>query len=262
MHPMVNIAVRAARAAGNVIVRNIDRLDRVRVESKGRYDFVTDIDRQAESVILDVLHRAYPRHAILAEESGAAYNGGGEAEYTWIVDPLDGTANFLHGFPQVGVSIALQHQGQLTAAVVYDPLRQELFTAARGSGAQLDGRRIRVTPRRGLEGALIGTGFPFKNQQLMPRYLQMFATVAERAEDMRRAGAASLDLAYVAAGRLDGFFELGLKPWDIAAGALLIQEAGGTVSGLQGDDDYLQSGDIVAGGLKVHAGLQRAIGGL
>lgn len=260
MHPMVNIAVRAARSAGNIIARNIDRIDRIKVEEKGRYDFVTDIDRQAEEAIIDTLHRAYPHHAIIAEESGIhEQNPVEQAEYTWIIDPLDGTANFLHGFPQVGISIALQRRGKLEAAVIYDPLRQELFTASRGNGAQLDGRRIRVTQRRGLQGSLIGTGFPFKQPNLMERYLRMFTAVAGQAEDMRRAGSAALDLAYVAAGRLDGFFELGLNAWDIAAGVLLITEAGGTVTDLNGEHDYLHHGDIVAGCSKVHNGLLQTI---
>lgn len=260
MHPMVNIAVRAARSAGSIITRNIDRLDRIKVEEKGRYDFVTDIDHHAEEVIIDTLRRAYPQHTILAEETGTHGQGGAEkAEYTWIIDPLDGTANFLHGYPQVGISIALQRRGQLEAGVIYDPLRQELFTASRGNGAQLDGRRIRVTQRRGLQGSLIGTGFPFKQPKLMERYLRMFTAVAGQAEDMRRAGSAALDLAYVAAGRLDGFFELGLKAWDIAAGALLITEAGGTVTDLDGEHDYLTNGNIVAGSSKVHNGLLQTI---
>ncbi len=255
MHPMVNIAVRAARAAGDVIVRSMDRLDRVQVESKGRYDFVCDIDHQAERTIVETLHRAYPDHAILAEESGTQGPGSEEATYTWIIDPLDGTANFLHGFPHIGVSIAVQRYQQLEAAVIYDPVRQELFTASRGNGAQLDGRRIRVTQQRGVEGALVGTGFPLKKPPLLPGYLRMFTSMAERVEDMRRAGSAALDLAYVAAGRLDGYFELGLNPWDIAAGTLIVREAGGIVTDLQGEDQALATGHIVAGTPKVHNGI-------
>ncbi|MBK1727360.1 inositol monophosphatase family protein [Halorhodospira neutriphila] len=259
MHPMVNIAVRAARSAGDIIARSIDRLDRVQVESKGRYDFVCDIDRQAEEAILRTLRRAYPQHSVLAEESGTHGRDSGEAEYTWIVDPLDGTANFLHGFPHIGISIAVQRRGQLEAAVVYDPLRQELFTAARGEGAQLDGHRIRVSKPRGVDGTLVGTGFPFKNPHLFKPYMGMFSGVAERAEDMRRAGSAALDLAYVAAGRLDGFFELGLNPWDIAGGALLVSEAGGVVTGIRGEDDALGSGHVVAASPKAHAGLLQVL---
>ena len=259
MHPMVNIAVRAARAAGDAILRSVDRLDRVQVESKGRYDFVCDVDRQAESVILQTIRRAYPEHAILAEESGAHGESAETAEYTWIIDPLDGTANFLHGFPHIGISIAVQRGRQLEAGVVLDPLRGELFTASRGNGAQLDGRRIRVTGRRSAEGALIGTGFPFKSPRLMPAYMGMFRAMAEQSEDMRRAGSAALDLAYVAAGRLDGYFELGLNPWDIAAGALLVREAGGIVTDLDGEDNAMGCGHVVAGGPKVHHGVLTAL---
>ncbi|ABM62560.1 inositol monophosphatase family protein [Halorhodospira halophila] len=259
MHPMVNIAVRAARAGGDLIVRNIDRLDRVQVESKGRYDFVCDIDRQAEAAIVQTIQRAYPQHAILAEEGGLQGHAQSKAEYTWIIDPLDGTANFLRGYPHIGVSIAVQKEDQLEAAAIYDPLRQELFTASRGNGAQLDGRRIRVPQRRSVDGAMIGTGFPFKNQALMPAYLRMFSAVTEHAEDMRRAGSAALDLAYVAAGRLDGYFELGLKPWDIAGGTLLVREAGGIVTDITGEDRALATGHVVAGAPKVHSGLLNTI---
>ncbi len=257
MHPMVNIAVRAARTAGDTVVRGLERLDRIQVESKGRYDFVCDVDRQAEAAIVQTLQRAYPDHAILAEESGS--HGEHGSDYTWIIDPLDGTANFLRGLPHIGVSIALQRGGQLEAAVVYDPIRQELFTASRGDGAQLDGRRIRVAQRRGLEGAMIGTGFPFKKERLMPPYLRMFTAMTEHAEDMRRAGSAALDLAYVAAGRLDGYFELGLRPWDVAGGTLLVREAGGIVTDIEGEDRALQTGHIVAGSPKVHSGLLNTI---
>ncbi len=257
MHPMVNIAVRAARAAGDIVVRGIDRLDRVQVESKGRYDFVCDVDRQAEAAIVQTLQRAYPDHAILAEESGT--HGKHDGAYTWIIDPLDGTANFLRGLPHIGISIALQKGDQLEAAVVYDPMRQELFTASRGDGAQLDGHRIRVAQRRGLEGAMIGTGFPFKKERLMPAYLRMFTAMTGHVEDMRRAGSAALDLAYVAAGRLDGYFELGLRPWDVAGGTLLVREAGGIVTDVEGEDRALRTGHIVAGGPKVHSGLLHTI---
>ncbi|KAB7628393.1 inositol-1-monophosphatase [Alkalilimnicola sp. S0819] len=257
MHPMVNMAVRAARAAGNIIVRHMDRLDAVSIESKGRNDFVSDVDRLAEQEIIQILRKAYPHHAILGEESGA--HGQADDEYLWVIDPLDGTTNYLHGVPHFAVSIALRHQGRLEAGVIYDPLRQELFTAARGQGAQLDGRRIRVSDRRGLDGALLGTGFPFKAQQHMDAYLDMFRALSRHASDLRRAGAASLDLAYVACGRLDGFWEIGLQPWDIAAGALLIQEAGGIVGDLQGGPSFLDSGHVVAGNRKVFSGMVREI---
>jgi len=223
MHPMLNIAVRAARSAGNVIIRNIDRLDSIAVQTKDRNDFVSEVDRQAEQEIIGVLRKAYPDHAILAEESGEQAGN----DYQWIIDPLDGTTNFLHGFPQYAVSIALRHKGRLEQGVVYDPVRQELFTATRGGGAMLNERRIRVSSRRTLEGALLGTGFPFKSQQHLESYLQMFRVLFPQTAGIRRAGSAALDLAYVAAGRFDGFWEIGLSVWDMAAGVLLIQEAGG-----------------------------------
>ncbi len=243
MHPMLNIAIRAARAAGNVIIRQIDYVQDMSVSEKSRNDFVTDVDRKAEAVIIDTILKAYPDHAILAEESGSR----GENEYQWIIDPLDGTTNFLHGFPQFAVSIALQHKGVLNQAVVYDPLRQELFTASRGAGAQLNDRRIRVSKRRHLNGALLGTGFPFRENARIEQYIETFRILFPVTAGVRRAGAAALDLAYVACGRLDGFWEFGLQPWDIAAGALLIEEAGGIVSSMEGKQNYLDSGDIIAG---------------
>ena len=243
MHPMLNIAIRAARAAGNVIIRQIDYVQDISVNEKSRNDFVTDVDRKAEAVIIDTILKAYPEHAILAEESGHQ----GDSEYQWIIDPLDGTTNFLHGFPQFAVSIALQHKGILSQAVVYDPLRQELFTASRGAGAQLNERRIRVSKRRHLNGALLGTGFPFRENARIEQYIETFRILFPVTAGVRRAGAAALDLAYVACGRLDGFWEFGLKPWDIAAGALLIEEAGGIVSSMDGKQNFLESGDIIAG---------------
>jgi myo-inositol-1(or 4)-monophosphatase len=243
MNPMLNIAIRAARAAGDVIIRQIDHVQDLPVIKKSRNDFVTEVDRHAEMVIIETLHKSYPDHAILAEESGQQ----GDSPYVWIIDPLDGTTNYLHGFPQYAVSIALQHRGELVQAVVYDPLRQELFTASRGEGAMLNNKRMRVSKQKHLEGALLGTGFPFKEQERLDEYLDSFRALFPMTAGIRRAGAASLDLAYVACGRLDGFWELGLKPWDIAAGALLIKEAGGLVSGLDSKDSYLENGDIVAG---------------
>ena len=252
---MLNIAVRAARTAGDLIVRHLDRVDQLTVTSKHRNDFVTEVDRQAEQAIIRVLRKAYPNHGILAEESGARTGD----EYCWIIDPLDGTTNFLHGFPQFAVSIALRNQGRIEQGVVYDPLRQELFTATRGSGAQLNNRRIRVSRLTGLEGALLGTGFPFKMQEYLDAYLAMFRSLFMDTAGIRRAGAAALDLAYVAAGRLDGFWEIGLKPWDMAAGALLIQEAGGIVGDFAGGHTFLDSGNVAAGNPKVFAAIIRAI---
>jgi myo-inositol-1(or 4)-monophosphatase len=255
MHPMVNIAVRAARNAGNIMVRHLDRLDSLTVESKGRNDFVSEVDRMAKQEIIGTLRKAYPDHAVLGEETGSH----GTHEYEWIIDPLDGTTNYLHGLPHFAVSIALRHRGRLEAGVIYDPLRQELYTAHRGGGAQLDGRRIRVSARKELTGSLIGTGFPFRAQRHFPAYLEMFRALTEHASDLRRAGAAALDLAYVAAGRLDGFWEIGLQPWDMAAGVLLVREAGGIVSDFRGGEAFMQNGNVVCGNPKVFKGLLTAI---
>lgn len=246
MHPMLNIAIRAARAAGDVIIRQIDRVQDLPVTKKSRNDFVTEIGKHAGMIIIETLRTAYPHHAFLAEESGQQ----GESPYLWIIDPLDGTTNYLHGFPQYAVSIALQHKGILDQAVVYDPLRQELFTASRGKGAMLDNKRIRVSKQKHLEGALLGNGFPCKEQEHLETYLDAFKALFPMTAGIRQAGAASLDLAYVACGRLDGFWEFGLEPWDMAAGALLIIEAGGMVraidSAIYSDKDYLETGNIVA----------------
>lgn len=259
MQPLLNIGVRAARRAGDVIVRNINRLDSIKISSKGRNDFVSEVDRQAESEIIGTIQRSYPDHAFLAEESGAT----GDSDFVWIVDPLDGTTNFLHGFPVFAVSLALAVRGRLEHAVIYDPMRQELYTASRGEGAQLDGRRIRVSGQRSLESALIGTGFPFRGKESwLESYLPMLRAVITSTAGVRRPGAASLDLAYVAAGRLDGFWEMGLHPWDMAAGSLLIQEAGGHVTDLAGGDDYLGQGHILAGNNRIHQALYRLLGPL
>jgi len=255
MHPMLNIAIGAARSAGNVIVRHLERVDRLTIGTKQRNDFVTEVDRLAESEIIRIIQRAYPQHAFLAEESGRQ----GESEFEWVIDPLDGTTNYLHGFPQFAVSIALKQRGRLDQGVVYDPLRQELFTASRGAGATLNDRRIRVTRVNGLEGALLGTGFPFRQQQHLDAYLEMFRTLFAPAAGIRRAGAAALDLAYVAAGRLDGFWEIGLSEWDTAAGALLVLEAGGMVSDFAGGGDYLETGNVICAGPRLHAAMVAAI---
>jgi myo-inositol-1(or 4)-monophosphatase len=244
---MLNIAVAAARAAGSLIVRYLERVDTLNVSSKHMNEFVTEVDREAEAIIIGDIRKAYPDHAILAEGSGAA----GESEYRWIIDPLDGTTNYLHGFPQFCVSIALEHRGRLEQGVVFDPLRQELFTASRGAGARLDDRRIRVSGRSHLEGSLLGTGFPFRGAYDLDTYLETVRALVPRSAGIRRPGAAALDLAYVAAGRLDGFWEFGLQPWDMAAGVLLIREAGGLATDADGDEHYMTSGDIVTGTPKV-----------
>ncbi len=220
MQPLLNIGMRAARRAGDLIVRSLSRLDSLKIDTKGRNDFVTDIDRKAEADIIATIRRSHPQHAFLAEEGGRS----GDDEFVWIIDPLDGTTNFLHGYPTFAVSIALEHKGRLEHAVVYDPMRQEFFTASRGDGAQLEGKKIRVSTQRTLEGSLIGTGFPFRAGAHVDEYLAMLKVIMAAAAGVRRPGAASLDLAYVAAGRIDGFWEFGLSPWDTAAGTLLIQE--------------------------------------
>lgn len=248
MHPMLNIATRAARSAGRILMRYAERTDHIAVTSKNRNDFVSEVDRGAEAAIIQELRSRYPDHAILAEESGE-HKG---SDFQWVIDPLDGTTNYLHGFPQFSVSIALKYRTRLEQAVVYDPLREEMFTASRGQGAQLNDRRLRVAGRKSLEGALIGTGFPYRDHSHLDTYLGMFKAMIQDTAGIRRPGSAALDFAYVAAGRLDGFWELGLAQWDFAAGALLVSEAGGKVSDLAGGDRFLQTGNIVAGNLKVH----------
>jgi myo-inositol-1(or 4)-monophosphatase len=255
MNPTLNIAVRAARSAGNVIIRNLGKLDTLAIHTKDRNDFVTEVDRQAEQEIIYILRKAFPAHGILAEESGLQEGD----EYQWIIDPLDGTTNFLHGFPQFAVSIAMRHKGRLEHGVIYDPLRQEIFSASRGDGAMLNDQRIRVTKRKTLEGSLLGTGFPFKSQQHLEVYLEMFRALFPQTAGVRRAGSAALDLAYVAAGRLDGFWEIGLSIWDMAAGVLLIQEAGGLSGDFSGGHDHLESGNIVAGNPKLFAEILKTI---
>ncbi len=261
MQPMLTMALRAANLAGDIIAKAADRLDLVDVEAKGFNDYVTQVDRTAERAIIEFVRKTYPDHAIQAEESGSAAGKNGEQDWLWIIDPLDGTTNFIHGFPQYAVSIAIRHKGITEHAVVLDPIRREAFSASRGHGASMNGRRLRVAERRGLEGALIGTGIPFRPDQaaLMDSYLQVLKTVATQSAGIRRAGAASLDLAYVAAGRLDGFFEIGLSPWDIAAGELIVREAGGLVGDFSGGHNYLQSGNIVCGNAKVFKGLLTAV---
>ena len=254
MQALLNTAVQAARRAGDIAVRALSRLDQLEIRSKARNDYVTQVDQAAEQAILESIRKRYPDHAFLAEESGRS---SGESEFLWIIDPLDGTTNFLHGFPTFSVSIALRRKDTLEVGVVYDPCRQELFTALRGRGAQLDGKRIRVSERKELDGSLIGTGFPFRsNSRWMKTYLQMLGSVMETTAGVRRPGSAALDLSYVAAGRLDGFFEFGLEIWDTAAGTLMIQEAGGIVTSLTGKTSHLESGDVLAGNPKVHDALR------
>lgn len=253
----MTIATRAARAAGELIVRHLDRLHTVEIERKGRHDYVSQVDRAAEEAIVRELRHAWPDCAILGEEGGE--RGPPKARRVWVIDPLDGTSNFLRGIPHFAVSIALLEQGKVVDAVVFDPVRNELFTASRGSGALLNGRRLRVSPRPQLDGALIATGFPFREPEHLPAHLEMVRRVLEKAEDVRRTGSAALDLAWVACGRLDGYFEYGLAPWDMAAGSLLVREAGGRCADFANGEHFLFSGGIIAAGVKLCDQLYEAI---
>lgn len=242
--PLVNIAIQAARAAGNIIIRAVNRLDRVKVSEKGLHDYVTDVDQQAEQEIISLVRKKFPNHAIVGEETGKT---AGTEEVEWIIDPLDGTRNFIHGFPHFVVSIGIRCRGRLEHGVIYDPVRQDLFTASRGQGAQLNDCRIRVADRTTLEGCLLATGFPFcQRPEYITAYIRSLQAILPLAGDPRRAGAAALDLAYVACGRLDGFWEMGLKIWDIAAGVLLVREAGGLVCDFEGGESFLETGHIMA----------------
>jgi myo-inositol-1(or 4)-monophosphatase len=254
LHPMLNIAVKAARAAGAIINRAALDLEVLKVGTKGPNDFVSEVDRAAEMVIIQTLLEAYPGHGILAEESGREH-GAKHSEYVWIIDPLDGTTNFLHGFPVYAVSIALAHRGAVQQAVVYDPTRNDLFFASKGRGAFLNDRRLRVSKRTRLSDSLIGTGFPFRRGDNFKRYVKMFEEVMQASAGLRRPGAAALDLCYVAAGWYDGFFETGLSPWDVAAGSLIVTEAGGLIGNFTGEADFLYQREIVAGNPKVYGQL-------
>lgn len=255
MQALLNTAVKAARKGGDTALRYLNRIHQLKIHTKAPNEFVTKVDLAAEEAIIETIRERYPDHAFLAEERGRQ----GDGELVWIIDPLDGTTNFIHGFPVFAVSIALRIKGRLQVAVIYDPNRQEIFTAIRGQGAQVDGHRIRVSGRRNLADTLIGTGFPYRDKEKMRNYLNMLGHVLENTAGIRRPGAAALDLAYVAAGRLDGFWEFGLKVWDIAAGSLLIREAGGLISELQGNGDYLESGNVVAGTPKIHDALKKLL---
>ena len=255
MHPILNIGVRAARKAGSII--NRASLDGgLNIRAKRANDFDTQVDQAAEQAIIDIVKNAYPDHGFLAEESGASE---GKADTVWIIDPLDGTTNFIHGFPQYCVSIGVQHRGALAHAIVYDPNRNELFTASKGRGAFLNDRRIRVTGQTKLADALVGTGFPFKELTRLDLYTRQLQSMMRSSSGVRRAGAAALDLAYVACGRLDAFWELGLAPWDMAAGVLLIQEAGGLVGDLKGEQTFMESGDICCSTPKIFPALLEAL---
>jgi myo-inositol-1(or 4)-monophosphatase len=250
MHPILSNAVKAAREAGRIINRASNDVGALNIQSKSINDFVSEVDHAAEAAIIHILKDAYPDHGFLGEESGDTNNA---AENIWIIDPLDGTTNFLHNFPQYCVSIALQQSGVLTQAVIYDPVRNDLFTATKGRGAFLNDKRIRVSNRAKLQQSLIGTGFPFRDFTHLDTYLAMMKDMIKKTTGIRRPGSAALDLAYVAAGYTDGFFEINLSAWDIAAGGLLVQEAGGMVGDFEGNESWLQTGNIVAGNAKVFA---------
>jgi len=256
MHPILNVAIKAAREAGKIINRASQDVGALKVQTKDYNDFVSEVDRAAEQVIIDILKDAYPSHGFFGEESGKTNV---EADSIWIIDPLDGTTNFLHNFPFYCVSIALQEKGVLTQAVIYDPVHNDLFTATKGRGAFLNDKRIRVTSRSKLQDSLISTGFPFKDFSYFEVYVDIFKDMAKKTSGLRRPGSAALDLAYVAAGFTDGFFEINLSPWDIAAGALLVQEAGGIVGDFEGNESWLKTGNIVAANPKVFGQMLQVI---
>ena len=257
MHPMVTMALRAARRAGQIVVRAMDRVDRLTIREKEKNDLVSEVDHAAEEAIIEVLRNAYPDHGFLGEEGGEIP---GTSEHVWIIDPLDGTTNFLHGIPHFAVSIGLKHRNRLEVGVIIDPVRNEEFTASRGGGAHVNGRRMRVSQRHRLDEAVLATGIPFRElESHLEPYMAMLADFTRHCRSIRRAGSAALDLAYVAAGRADGFWELGLKSWDMAAGALLIQEAGGLVGDLSGGEHFLETGNIVAGNPKIFKAMLQGI---
>jgi myo-inositol-1(or 4)-monophosphatase len=259
LHPMLNVAVKAARAAGAIINRAALDVEAVRVSQKQVNDFVTEVDHASEAAVIETLLGAYPNHAIWAEESGKAHGTQG-SDFVWIIDPLDGTTNFIHGFPVYCVSIALAVKGKVEQAVIYDPSRNDLFTATKGRGAYMNERRMRVSKRTDLRQCLIGTGFPFRPGDNFNNYLRMMAEVMQRTAGLRRPGAAALDLAYVAAGFTDGFFETGLSPWDVAAGSLLVTEAGGLIGNFTGDSDFMEQKECVAGNPRIYGQLVQILG--
>lgn len=267
MQPLVNIGVTAARKAGQIIVRAMEKMESVQIQQKGLNDFATQVDRASEEVIIQIIKKAYPDHDILGEEGGLLtgnkeVNGTNRFQskdnITWVIDPLDGTTNYIHGFPQFSISIGVLQNNRIEHGIIYDPLRDELFTASRGRGAQLNGKRLRVTTAD-LDGALLGTGFPFRNMDHLEKFLSVLRKLCPTVAGIRRAGSAALDLAYVACGRFDGFWECDLKIWDIVAGALLIREAGGIVTSYDGSDDFLESGYVVAGNPKIHKSLMQQL---
>jgi myo-inositol-1(or 4)-monophosphatase len=247
MHPIINIATTAARNATKIILRSLDKLDSISIAEKKPNDFVTEIDQQVEQEIIQTIFKAYPEHAILAEESGVT----GDSDYVWIIDPIDGTLNFMHGHPHFSIAIAVKHKNKIEHGLIYDPLRDELFHATRGAGAFLNNRRIRVSTRKTFAGASIGTGYGHKHPENLPHYLAILGAMLPQAAGIRRSGSAALDFAYVACGRIDGFWEFNLAPWDIAAGSLIVKEAGGLVGDFNGEEHYLETGNVLAGNPKI-----------
>lgn len=256
MQPLLNIAINAARQAGDIIIRHIEQLDRIKITAKSNNDFFCEVDIKAEQAIINTIHKAYPEHGIIAEESGVQNE---DAELVWIIDPLDGTKNYLHGFPFYAISIAIRIKNRIEHAVIYDPIRHECFSASRGHGARLNDRRLRVSKQNQLSSALLGTTFSISNETRAKRYLPVIETLTGKCSGLRTTGSAALNLAYVASGRLDGAWDFGLKPWDIAAGCLLVQEAGGLIGDLQGGEDYLKQGDIIAAPPKIFKSLLQTI---
>lgn len=253
MHPLMNIAISAARSASKIILRATDRLDTIKVSEKGHNDFVTEVDQQSEQCIINTIHDAYPDHAILGEEGGKS----GNSDYTWIIDPIDGTTNFIHGHPHFCISIGIQFKNTIEHGLIYDPLRQELFTATRGGGAFLNDRRMRVAQHKQFAGSIITSGFGHKSIQDIDIYLKMLAVILPQAAGTRRSGSAALDFAYVACGRIDGLWEMNLAKWDMAAGSLLIKEAGGIVDDFNGDGNYMKTGNVIAGNSHIFSLIQQ-----
>ncbi|QCU90596.1 inositol monophosphatase family protein [Thiomicrorhabdus sediminis] len=257
MHPLLNIATEAARAAGNHIINSLEKIDQLNIEHKGKNDYVSEVDKQAESIIIKTIRKYHSNHQILAEESGQTSN---QSDVRWIIDPLDGTTNFLHQFPQFAVSIAVEVKGKIEHAAIYDPTRDEMFQATRGSGAFLNNFRIRVSEQKTLDNSLLATGFPYHDFSYIDAYLSSLKTFMTSTAGVRRAGSAALDLAYVAAGRVDGFWEFNLKPWDIAAGALIVKEAGGLATDFNGGENFLNSGNIMCANTKLYKEMAQVIG--
>lgn len=260
MKPFLNIATQAARAAGNFILSQQENISQLNVEHKGKNDYVSEVDKHAENIIIETIKKYYPDHQILAEESGLVHNNNETSEVRWIIDPLDGTTNFLHQFPQFCVSIAVEVKGRLEHAAIFDPSRDEMFTASRGEGAKVNDFRIRVSPQKTLDNALLATGFPYHDFSYVDAYLESFKAFMTSTAGIRRPGSAALDLAYVACGRVDGFWEMNLKPWDIAAGALIVSEAGGLSTDFKGGEDFLKSGNIIAANPKIYKEMAQTIG--